>query len=397
MKRSILNLLLILVVLFGVFSIPGAVRSTSLFPEDFQGNSANLDDPPTLSTQADDPVDTTTPNPTPPPPAEDIPEPIVDLDDPPELSAQASGPTAVAAGVPSLSSGFVLWDQYANWSTNNHAAQDFEAGMDSYDIYAADDFENTMAWEIDTITIRGGWTDFVDISVATSIQWWICPDNGGEPLCDPPNDGSAVWSISLPPANPQVHLGYHQPEDVILTLDTPVILPPGHWWLAYQVSLDYSTYGQYGWSGTYDPVWGAVAKQNNPNNGFGMGTGWWNNNGGEDYMFRLEGSLYLWDQYANYSGSNFAAQDFDPAYDQYDIYAADDFENTVTWEIDTIITRGGWTSFVDLNNANGGSAPTGAASHSATHRTTAAHSGAPRSRLPIPRSSLVNLKLRMLS
>ncbi len=195
-----------------------------------------------------------------------------------------------------LEGSLYLWDQYANFSGTDLATQDFEAGYDAYDIYAADDFENTVEWEVDTIITRGGWGVFVDLNNATSIQWWICPDNGGEPLCDPPYDGSAVWSTSLPPSNPQVQLGIFEAADIVLTLDNPFELPPGHWWLVYQVSLNFTAYYQYGWSGNSDPVWGAQAMQNNPNGGFGYGFGWWPNDYGLDYMFRIGGK----EVYRNY-------------------------------------------------------------------------------------------------
>jgi hypothetical protein len=207
---------------------------------------------------------------------------------------------------------------------------------------------------IDTIVTQGGWGSYVNLNNATSLQWWICPDNGGEPLCTPPYDGSAIWSLSLAPSDPQVYLGLYEAESVVLSLDTPISLPPGHWWLVYQVSLDFDTYGQYGWSTTTDPIWGAPGLQNNPNGGFGMGTGWWPTGSGYDFMFRLEGSDYLWDQYGNkyhWAGTDFAAQDFEQAYEDLDIFAADDFVNQLPWKIDTIVTRGGWGAFVDLNNA----------------------------------------------
>jgi hypothetical protein len=185
----------------------------------------------------------------------------------------------------------VLWDQYANWSSTDHAAQDFETAYDIYDIFAADDFENLETWNIDTITTRGGWGSPVDLNNATAINWWICPDNGGEPLCDPPGDGNEIWTISLPPTDPQVALGVSEPEDVVLTLDTPIVLPAGTWWLVYQVALENGLYGQYGWSSTTDAVWGHVGMQNNPGGGFGMGTGWWDNTYAYDFMFRLEGAI----------------------------------------------------------------------------------------------------------
>lgn len=59
----------------------------------------------------------------------------------------------------------------------------------------------------------------------------------------------------------------------------------------------------------------------------------------------------LWDQYNNWSHTDFAAQDFESSYDAYDIWVGDDFENAEPWTIGRIVARGGWRYYVDLINA----------------------------------------------
>jgi uncharacterized repeat protein (TIGR01451 family) len=203
-------------------------------------------------------------------------------------STQAGEPKAVPGAANPLA---VLWDQYANWSGTDFAAQDFEPAYDQYDMYAGDDFENTEGWLVDTVVTRGGWGAYVDLNNASAIHWYIYADDGGEPA-GVPGDGTEYWSLSLAPSDPQVSLGVVEPEDVVLTLDAPVVLPPGNWWLVHFVSLEFGVYGQYGWSGTSDPVWGEIGKQNNPGGGFGNPPGWNENTYGEDYMFRLEGEPF---------------------------------------------------------------------------------------------------------
>jgi hypothetical protein len=202
------------------------------------------------------------------------------------LELQAQGyPKAVPAAPNPLN---VLWDQYANWNSSDYASQDFEAAYDAYDIYAGDDFENAVPWTIDTIVTRGGWGSFVNLNNATAIHWYIYADYPGKPAGFP-GDGTEFWSLTLAPDDPQVGLGVYETEDVVLTLDTPISLPPGHWWLVFYPSLEFAQYGQYGWSGTADPIWGYAGMQANPNGGFGMGDDWWTNSAGVDHMFRLEG------------------------------------------------------------------------------------------------------------
>jgi hypothetical protein len=203
-------------------------------------------------------------------------------------SAQADEPKSVPAAANPLA---VLWDQYANWNSSDYAAQDFEPAYDIYDIYAGDDFENTEGWLVDTIVTRGGWGAFVDLSNASAIHWYIYADDGGVPA-GVPGDGTEYWSLSLPPSDPQVGLGVYEPEDVELTLGAPIVLPPGNWWLVHFSSLEFGLYGQWGWSGTSDPVWGSPGQQNNPGGGFGLPPGWSPNSASADYMYRLEGEPF---------------------------------------------------------------------------------------------------------
>ena len=216
----------------------------------------------------------------------------------PNLNAQlvdGFAPKAAISGTPkavpaAINPQDVLWDQYANWASTDMASQDFEAAYDAYDIYAADDFENLEDWTIETIVSRGGWGYYVDLHNATALHWYIYSDYPGKPAGFP-GDGLEYWSITLDPTDPQVGLGVYETEDVVLTLDTPITLPSGHWWLVFFPSLEFTTYGQYGWSGTADPAWGYIGMQANPGGGFGNGDDWWENDYGYDYMFRLEGSV----------------------------------------------------------------------------------------------------------
>jgi hypothetical protein len=205
----------------------------------------------------------------------------------PDIATSAQGEPAAVPTAPNPED--VLWDQYANWSGTDFAAQDFESAYDAYDVWAADDFENLEAWSIDTIVSRGGWGSFQDLNNATAIHWYICADNGGLPDCVP-GDGTEFWDEHLAPTDPQVALGVYEAEDFIVTLDTPISLPAGTWWIIFQISLEFGFYGQYGISGTADGAWGTTVAQINPNGGFGQGSDWWINENYQDLMFRLEGT-----------------------------------------------------------------------------------------------------------
>ncbi|NJD61074.1 MAG: hypothetical protein C3F13_18420 [Anaerolineales bacterium] len=202
------------------------------------------------------------------------------------LSASGSAPLAYQ---PSVAPQDLLWDQYSPGGAV-FAAQDFEPAFNDYDIYAADDFQNAGSWSIEAILTAGGWNSPVDLHNATAIHWFIYEDAGGKPA-GVPGDGAEFWSITLPPTDPQVVLGSVDQRSVLLSLNTPINLPPGNWWLVYYASLNFSSYGQYGWQGTTLPKWGVAAQQNNPGGGFGLLPGWNINSYGSDYSFRLEGEI----------------------------------------------------------------------------------------------------------
>jgi len=213
------------------------------------------------------------------------------------------GGTAVLPGASSATTGVpkampaapnpddVLWDQYGTASGSVFAAQDFESTYDAYDIYGGDDFVNAEPWQIDKIvTLGGGWNGYTSLLNATAVHWYIYADNGGKPAGFP-GDGAEFWSLSLPPDDPAVGYGVYEPEDLILTLDTPINLPAGNWWLVYFASMEFGLYGQCGWAGTSDAVTGYPGEQGNPGGGFGGGTDWHVNSQSQDYMFRLEGTI----------------------------------------------------------------------------------------------------------
>jgi PKD repeat protein len=79
-----------------------------------------------------------------------------------------------------------------------------------------------------------------------------------------------------------------------LTLDTPVTVPDGHWWLVFYPTLPFSGGGQYGRQAA-DTINDNVGQFINPGGAFGFGTAWqpWTVLGPTqpDIAFRLEGDI----------------------------------------------------------------------------------------------------------
>ena len=202
----------------------------------------------------------------------------------------------------------VLWDQPL--STVNQGAyvnQEF-SDFPAYSSFLADDFTNPAPWNITTIFVPGdGWNGFTTLFNATALTWQIYADNAGVPDGDPSGGGNPpVWTLTLTPTDPQVVIGNGTPgglpSNTTLNLATPVNLPPGHWWLVFYPTLDFTNYGQYGRQAA-DTANGYTAQFINPGGGFGYGTAWqaWTVIGPtqQDIAFRLEGDVapsIVWDK-----------------------------------------------------------------------------------------------------
>jgi immune inhibitor A len=307
----------------------------------------------------------------------------------------------------------VLWDQPL--STVNQAAyvdQEFP-DFTTYSSYLADDFSNGSAWTINTIFVPGdGWNGFSSLFNATALHWMIYADCAGVPCGDPSGGGSSpVWSLALPPTDPQVSITNGTPgglpSNTTLNLTTPINLPAGHWWFIFYPTMSYGTYGQHGRQPA-DTANGYIGQFINPGGGFGYGTAWqvWSVLGPtqQDIAFRLEGSgsgsgcadtcigvtnisnsgatmtadlqvscgpgpdnwVYLplvfksfatggvlWDQPLSAIDQNAYVDQQFPDYPTYSSYLADDFSNGSVWGIGTIFVPGrGWNGFTTLFNAS---------------------------------------------
>jgi len=191
----------------------------------------------------------------------------------------------------------VLWQQDISSNTSAYVNQVFP-DEPTASSFLADDFTNTEHWRITSIYVPGnGWNYFSTFANATSLNWEIYGDDNGTPDGDPLGGGNPpVWSLSLAPDDPQITItngigGY--PTNTRVDLDTPVILPPGTWWLIFYPDMSFSTGGQYG-RHLSDTTNGSPGMFINPGNYFGYGTDWQSAAvlAGSDYdlAFTLEGN-----------------------------------------------------------------------------------------------------------
>jgi len=105
----------------------------------------------------------------------------------------------------------------------------------------------------------------------------IYADNMGVPAGDPSGRGDLpLWAVSLPPTDPQLTIttgsgGF--PSNVQLDLDTPLILPAGHYWFIFYPTMNFGVGGQYGRQPA-DTSNGYTAQFINPGGAWGFGTEW---------------------------------------------------------------------------------------------------------------------------
>jgi len=192
----------------------------------------------------------------------------------------------------------VLWDQPL--STVNQAAivnQEF-SDIPVYSSFLADDFTVTTPWMVNSIFIPGnGWNGFTTLLNASALTFMIYQDNAGIPAGDPSGGGQLpIWVYTLSPTDPQITItdgtgGF--PSNTQLTLDVPVLLPTGHYWLIFYPTMPVSSGGQFGRQPA-DTANLYTASFINPGGGFGFGSNWlpWTVVGlsQTDMAFRIEGT-----------------------------------------------------------------------------------------------------------
>ena len=193
---------------------------------------------------------------------------------------------------------YTLWNQPASPSSpGRFANQDFPDFSD-YNTYIADDFVNTETWLITQIFVPGElYNNGTSLMNASSLHWMIYADDAGFPAGDPSGGGNPpFWSLELTPSDIKVDLthGIGGLSDTTLTLETPVELPAGTWWLIFYPTMNFTPHGQYARISS-DTENLEVAKLINPGGAFGYGTGWqnWTVTGvtQHDVAFRIGGAL----------------------------------------------------------------------------------------------------------
>jgi hypothetical protein len=161
----------------------------------------------------------------------------------------------------------ILWNQpLSAVNTNAYINQDFyEPEMEDTTTFIADDFPiDGTAWDISTIFVPGNFRyakPGSSLLNATFLHWKIYRSSAGKPSGYPGGGAAPVWEAYAYPDDPAVTItegtgGYLS--DVAVTLDPPVRLDPGHYWLIFYPELSYNDWGYQGRQPS-DTLYGAEA------------------------------------------------------------------------------------------------------------------------------------------
>jgi len=197
------------------------------------------------------------------------------------LAAVLAAPLLVLAAIPQISmagsasqspplpeSGSeIIWDQTFAASFGV-ASQDFVGtALSAYDVFSADDFTAGEDCQITAIHVMGMVAMGSGMSSASALHWEIYENSQGIPA-GYPGGAAPLWSISLPPNDPQVTLVSNN-TGVSLILTTPVSLPPGDYWLVFYPTMDQ----QWFWATAVTNNL-RIAQMINPSLCFGCGANW---------------------------------------------------------------------------------------------------------------------------
>jgi hypothetical protein len=152
-----------------------------------------------------------------------------------------------------------LYSQYDNPGTSSYSSQNFEPAQDAYDDFLADDFVVPAGqnWNLNKLDVQG--TYFSGVGPADSMNVFIYT----EAITSPGTLLESRTAISYT----------NVADNFSIPISPTIVLNPGKYWVSVQANMDFSTNGQWGWTGrtvtsNYPATW------QNPGDGFGICITW---------------------------------------------------------------------------------------------------------------------------
>ena len=150
----------------------------------------------------------------------------------------------------------VLYNQTDNPGDNATSSQDFEAVNNAFDDQAADDFvvPGTETWTVQQVVAGGVYFNGSGPAASFNVTFYSnAAGFPGAPVAGGTYTGLAYTNMA---------------GSFIIPLPTSLVLPSGTYWVSVQARMDFSPFGQWGWSDRTVTSNSAAVWQN-PGGGFG--------------------------------------------------------------------------------------------------------------------------------
>src|SRR5207249_4151183 len=145
-------------------------------------------------------------------------------------------PTATATASPVGCTTMTLYDQLDNPGTNATVSQNFETANNAFDNQGADDFvvPSTEIWTVQQVVAKGVY--FNGPGPAASFNVTFYSNTAGFPgatVAGGTHTGLAYTNVA---------------GNFTIPLTTPLVLPPGTYWVSVQANMDFTPFGEWGWN-----------------------------------------------------------------------------------------------------------------------------------------------------
>jgi uncharacterized repeat protein (TIGR02543 family) len=174
---------------------------------------------------------------------------------------------------------FDLFQPVSTTNPDGYPNQDFTApDHDKLDIFLADDFSFESTVDLTGIYVPNNMQSLRrPIFNAERLHFEIYADDNGRPDGDPSGSGNApIWNQSIEPGDVQIKIFtgvLDLMSNILLTMETPVTLSAGTYWLVVYPELTYASYGKSA-RHVSDTANGATAMVINPGGGLGLPDTW---------------------------------------------------------------------------------------------------------------------------
>ena len=143
-----------------------------------------------------------------------------------------------------------------NMGTNATVSQNFETANNAFDNQGADDFvvPSTQIWTVQQVVVKGVYFNGPGPAASFNVTFY---------------SNTASFPGATVAGGTYSALAYTNAAGIFtIPLTTPLVLPPGTYWVSVQANMDFTPFGEWGWNDR-TVVSNSGAAWQNPGGGFG--------------------------------------------------------------------------------------------------------------------------------